>query len=110
MTASTVVSNVKKIGILRSGALGDFIVILPAVLAIRNTYPNSEIILIGRPWLKEFLNDKRTPIGRFIEVPVLKGIREEFEKDEDTTEVHEFLQRMKEEIVKSEEANNNKQT
>jgi ADP-heptose:LPS heptosyltransferase len=97
LTASLVVTDVKKIAILRSGALGDFIVILPAINAIRNTYPHAEIVLIGKPWLKAFLIENRTEIDRFIEAPILKGIREEQGKKEDPHELQTFLQAMRKE-------------
>lgn len=75
--------HVKKIAVLRAGALGDFMVTLPAFDALRATYPSAEIVLLGRPWQKEFLTKGRTPVDRVIVVPHIKGVRVE---PEDVTE------------------------
>jgi ADP-heptose:LPS heptosyltransferase len=79
-------TEVKKIAVLRANALGDFIVTLPALHAIRATYPKAEIVLLGKPWHKEFLTPGRTPVDRVIIVPIKKGIRNEQNKDEDEQE------------------------
>ena len=39
--------NVKKIAVLRANAIGDFIFTLPALQALRQTYPKAEIRLLG---------------------------------------------------------------
>jgi ADP-heptose:LPS heptosyltransferase len=74
---SLLVPNVKKIAILRANALGDFIVTLPAIHAIRAAYPQAELVLLGKPWHKDFLEGKRTPIDRVVIIPVSSGLREE---------------------------------
>jgi ADP-heptose:LPS heptosyltransferase len=71
------VPGVKKIAILRANALGDFIVTLPAIHAIRAAYPHAELVLLGKPWHKDFLEGKRTPIDRVVVIPVSSGLREE---------------------------------
>lgn len=89
--------EIRKIAILRANALGDFIVTLPALKAIRSSYPDSEIILLGKQWHKHFLIPGRTPVDRVIIVPVKKGIRTEANKNEDESEVKDFLLQMKKE-------------
>lgn len=89
--------NIKKIAVLRANALGDFIVTLPALKAIRSTYPDAEIVLLGKPWHQDFLIQGRTPVDRVIVVPVKKGIRTEPDKAEDENEVKEFLIQMQKE-------------
>jgi ADP-heptose:LPS heptosyltransferase len=91
------VENVKKIAVLRANALGDFIVTLPAFKAIRNTYPDAEIVLLGKPWHKEFLVDGRSPINRVVVVPVKKGIRSEAGQDESINETERFFEEMQHE-------------
>src|SRR3954454_12618511 len=91
------VEGVKKIAVLRSGALGDFIVILPALRAIRFTYPDAEIILLGRPWHKKFLVKNRTPVDRVIVVPVKKGIRDELHEEENPEATESFFETVKQE-------------
>jgi ADP-heptose:LPS heptosyltransferase len=92
-----ITENVKKIAILRANGLGDFIVSLPAIKAIRSTYPAAEIILLGRLWHKEFLEKKRTPVDRVIVVPVSKGIREEQGMQQDKGELDHFFSEMQKE-------------
>jgi ADP-heptose:LPS heptosyltransferase len=85
------VENIKKIAILRANALGDFIVTLPAIHAIRATYPDAELVLLGKPWHQEFLANNRTSIDRVIVVPVTKGIREEKDMQPDERELEQFF-------------------
>jgi len=86
-----VLKNIKKIAILRANALGDFLVTLPAIDAIRTKYPDAEIVLLGKPWQKSFLVKGRTPIDRVIVVPVMKGIRYESNEYENTVEQERFF-------------------
>jgi ADP-heptose:LPS heptosyltransferase len=67
---------VRKIAVLRANALGDFVSVLPALQALRETFPDSEIVYLGRHWHKEFLKDRESPIDRVIVVPPYPGISE----------------------------------
>jgi ADP-heptose:LPS heptosyltransferase len=92
--------NVKKIAVLRAGALGDFIVTLPAFDALRATYPSAEIILLGKPWQKEFLVKGRTSVDRVIVIPVKKGIRVEADHtNENEDEIERFFENMRHEAL-----------
>ncbi|PRY12278.1 ADP-heptose:LPS heptosyltransferase [Pontibacter ummariensis] len=96
-TAHLPFPHVKKIAVLRAGALGDFIVTLPALQALRAAYPAAEIILLTKPWLTSFLKDKRTPVDRTLEVPVYKGIRDEEQTAPDDKALERFFKQMREE-------------
>ncbi|MCW3081931.1 glycosyltransferase family 9 protein [Segetibacter sp.] len=89
--------NIQKIAILRANAVGDFIVILPAIKALRSTYPDAEIVLLGKPWHQQFLIKDRCGIDRVIVVPVKKGIRNETGQTEDPIEVEGFVNQMRRE-------------
>lgn len=89
--------NIKKIAILRANALGDFLVTLPAIEAIRTKYPAAEIVLLGRPWHKTFLIPGRTAVDRVVTVPVMKGIRNEVNECENATEQQKFFDEMQKE-------------
>lgn len=91
------IENIKKIAILRAGALGDFIVTLPAFKAIRAAYPSAEIVLLGKPWHKRFLAKGRAPIDRVIAVPIKKGIREEKGEQENEGAIEAFFEAMQHE-------------
>lgn len=86
--------NIKKIAILRANALGDFLVTLPAIKAIREKYPDAQIVLLGRPWHQSFLVKGRTPVDRVIVVPVMKGIRNEKNQAENFNEQEKFFGQM----------------
>src|SRR5947209_2394584 len=70
----SVVGGVRKIAVLRANALGDFIVALPALDALRATYPDAEIVLLAREWHAEFLHNRPGPVDRVIPVPAVPGI------------------------------------
>jgi ADP-heptose:LPS heptosyltransferase len=94
---SGILKDIKKIAILRANALGDFLVTLPAIQAIRALYRDTEIVLLGKPWHKEFLIPGRTPIDRVIVVPVMKGIRNEADEIENISEQEIFFHKMQKE-------------
>lgn len=89
--------NIQKIAVLRANALGDFIVTLPALQAIRNTYPNAEIVLLAKTWHQQFLVKGRSPVDRVMVVPIKKGIRNEAGAAESEDEVKGFIRQMQEE-------------
>src|SRR5438105_9585332 len=91
------VEGVQKIAVLRAGALGDFIVTLTALKAIRSAYPGAEIILLGKPWHKKFLLKNRTPVDRVIAIPVKKGVRDELYEVEDAAVTEAFFEAVKQE-------------
>ncbi len=89
--------NIQKIAVSRANALGDFIVTLPALKALRTTYPKAEIVLLGKTWHQQFLIKGRSPVDRVIVVPVKKGIRNEVGETENENEVNAFIGQMQEE-------------
>lgn len=97
MSAPFRFQDVKKIAVLRASSLGDFIVTLPALKAIKTTYPEAEIVLLGRPWHHEYVVKGRTPVDRVVIVPVKKGIRNEPGMQEDEKALTLFFQEMKKE-------------
>lgn len=68
-------SNIHKIAVLRANALGDYIFTLPALLALRETYPEAEIVLLGLEWQAKFLKGRPGPVDRVIVVPGEAGLR-----------------------------------
>lgn len=86
------VSNVKKIAVLRANGLGDFLFALPALESLRQAYPEAEIVLLGLPWHASFLTGRPSmPIDRVVVVPVSKGVREGQGFDEDERELEKFF-------------------
>lgn len=62
--------KVRRIAVLRANALGDFIVALPALDALRTTYPWAEIVLLGKAWHRDFLRDRAGPVDRVEVAPL----------------------------------------
>ncbi len=60
------IPGVKKIAVLRALVLGDLIFALPALDALHATYPEAEIIYLGRPWLARFLSGRLPGMNRAI--------------------------------------------
>lgn len=63
-----------RIAVLHAKALGDLIVTLPALAALKETYPAAELILLARPWAKAFLEGRPSPMDRVVAVPAIPGI------------------------------------
>jgi ADP-heptose:LPS heptosyltransferase len=68
----SVIPDVKKIAVFRATALGDLIFALPALHALYCTYPQAEIVYLGRDWHSAFLPGRLPRIQRVIAVPPLK--------------------------------------
>ena len=60
------VPHVRRIAVLRASALGDLVFALPALEALRATYPDAEIILIGRRLHSELLGSRTSPVNSII--------------------------------------------
>lgn len=65
----SVLTDIHKIAVFRATALGDFIFVLPALDALRNTYPDAEIVYLGRTWHTAFLPGRLPGPLRVIAVP-----------------------------------------
>jgi ADP-heptose:LPS heptosyltransferase len=81
----------RKIALLHAKALGDFIVTLPALTAIKETYPDAELVLLAKPWVKKFLAARPSVIDRIICVPALPTLN----KPVNSAEIERFCAAMK---------------
>ncbi|MGE5223226.1 MAG: glycosyltransferase family 9 protein, partial [Omnitrophica WOR_2 bacterium] len=61
--------EIQKIAVLRANNLGDFVLTLPALQALRRTFPQAEIVLLGQEWHSGFLKDRPAPVDRVVVVP-----------------------------------------
>lgn len=89
------VPDVRKIAVLRANGLGDFIFTLPALDALRQTWPDTEIVLLGKAWHREFLDGRPGPIDRVVVVPTARGVGAAEEVDEDAAELGRFFEAMR---------------
>jgi ADP-heptose:LPS heptosyltransferase len=72
--ACDLVGDVRKIAVLRPGAVGDFVFALPALHALKQAYPEAELVLVGKAWQRAFLHGRPGPVDRVVEVPPVPGV------------------------------------
>lgn len=70
-----VVDGVERLAVLRANAVGDFVVTLPALAALRRTYPAAALTVIGDTWLAGFLTDRPGPWDEVVVAPLYPGLR-----------------------------------
>jgi len=85
---------VKKIAVFRALQLGDLLCSVPAFRALRLSYPDAEICLIGLPWAASFVDRFARYFDRFIAFPGYPGLPEQ---DYHPRVVVEFIKGMQEE-------------
>ncbi len=76
MSQGSLLQDVQRIAIFRGLYLGDFLVAVPALRAIRKRFPDAEITFIGLPWAKELVRRYDRYLDRFVEFVGYPGIRE----------------------------------
>jgi ADP-heptose:LPS heptosyltransferase len=87
--------GVRKIVVLRPGAVGDFVFALPALHALEQTYPEAELVLAGRAWHRTFLHGRPGPVDRVVEVPPVPGVGAPPETVPDAQAVERFVDAMR---------------
>jgi ADP-heptose:LPS heptosyltransferase len=71
------VEGVHKLAVLRANAIGDYLVSLPAIEALRAAYPSAELVLLGADWHARFLAGRPGPVDRCLPVPPTAGVRDD---------------------------------
>lgn len=66
--------DVRRIAVLRANAVGDYVMALPALDALRAAYPDAEIVLVGAPWHARFLAGRPAPVDEVVVLPEVAGM------------------------------------
>lgn len=89
------VEDVHSIAVLRANGVGDFVMALPALYALRAAYADAEITLVGAPWHARFLPGRPGPVDQVLALPVVPGMPGMFEGDDDPEILARFLAGMR---------------
>jgi len=89
--------RVKKIAVLRANGLGDFIFTVPALTALRETFPDAQIVYLGKDWHRQFLLKRKTLVDNIIVIPPMKGISMDNVYTDDQRQIEAFYKKMQEE-------------
>jgi ADP-heptose:LPS heptosyltransferase len=91
MIRANTIPNLHKIAVLRANALGDLIFALPALDALRSTYPDAEIVLLATDWHRAFLADRPGPVDRVVVVPPSRGVSRAPHEEDDPAALESFF-------------------
>lgn len=69
------VPDVGRIAVLRANALGDFLVALPALEALRAAYPQARITVLGDRWHPALTAGRPGPWDEVVVLPAVAGVR-----------------------------------
>ncbi|MBW8901627.1 MAG: glycosyltransferase family 9 protein, partial [Massilia sp.] len=83
--------DVRKIVVLRPSAVGDFVFALPALQALKQAWPQAELVLAGKAWQRTFLRGRAGPVDRVVAVPPVRGVGASAEMEADTAAVERFV-------------------
>lgn len=88
--------HVRNILVLRPNAIGDFMFALPALHALRHTYPQARITLLGKQWHADFLRDRPGPVDEVIVMPPVAGVGAPLDAKVDPEPGRRFIAAMRE--------------
>ncbi len=66
--------DVRRIGVLRGGGLGDLLMTVPAMEALKAAYPDAELVLMCAPQHTTLLTGRPSPVNRTLPLPPGQGI------------------------------------
>lgn len=91
--------EIKKIVVFRALQLGDMLCIVPAIRALRYAYPKAEILLLGLPWARAFIERFDCYFDGFIHFPGYPGLPEQIFDANTFAEFLPKMQQMKFDLV-----------
>lgn len=85
------VARVRRIAVLRANSIGDFVLVLPALAALRAAYPAAEITYLGGEWHRSWLTGRPGPWDRVVCVPAYPGVYGGPDAKADSAEAERFF-------------------
>ncbi len=85
------VAGVRRIAVLRANSIGDFVLVLPALEALRAAYPDAEITFLGRHYHVDWLSGRPGPWDRVLAVPAYPGVTAPADAPPATPQIAGFL-------------------
>ncbi len=92
--SSNILPDVRKIAVLRANGIGDYLFAVPALEALKATYPDAELTLLGKSWHRQFVHGRPGPVDRVVVVPPWAGVTEGNDHHDDPNQRSEFLKAM----------------
>ncbi|MEV4803888.1 glycosyltransferase family 9 protein [Nonomuraea sp. NPDC049421] len=68
------VADVRRIAVLRANALGDYLMAVPALDALKRAYPGAQLTLLATPWHAAFLTGRPGPVDDVVALPPITGV------------------------------------
>jgi len=72
--AAAIVPGVRRIAVLRANAVGDYVLTLPALEALKSAYPAATLTLLGKRWHAQFLDGRPGPVDEVVCLPAVPGL------------------------------------
>jgi ADP-heptose:LPS heptosyltransferase len=88
-------SGIRKIAVLRPNEVGDFVFSLPCLHALKNTYPDAQIVYLGKAWHAGFLNGRPGPVDQVVVMPPCQGVGLPPEAQVDPQPLQRFIDAMR---------------
>lgn len=85
------IPGVRRIAVLRANSIGDFVLALPALAALRASYPRAEITYLGDRWHPQLMRGRPGPWDRVDVVPPYAGVRSDEPLSQDSPEIRRFF-------------------
>lgn len=87
--------TVRRIAVLRPNAIGDFVFALPALHALRASWPHAHITLLGRAWHHALLAGRPGPVDEVVVMPTLPGVGAPEDASAEPNVVEPFMQSLR---------------
>ncbi|NJP94128.1 glycosyltransferase family 9 protein [Nonomuraea sp. FMUSA5-5] len=68
------IGDVRRIAVLRANAIGDYLMAVPALEALKRAYPGARLTLLGTAWHAAFLTGRPGPVDDVVALPPISGV------------------------------------